>query len=27
LRYKLASGARPDDRSILEAFTEMPLES
>ena len=27
LRYKLASGARPDDQSVLEAFTDMPLES
>jgi O-antigen/teichoic acid export membrane protein len=27
LRFKLASGARPDDASVLEAFTDMPLES
>jgi O-antigen/teichoic acid export membrane protein len=27
LRFKLASGARPDDQSVLEAFSEMPLES
>ena len=27
LRYKLASGARPDDESVLEALTDMPLES
>jgi O-antigen/teichoic acid export membrane protein len=27
LRYKLASGDRPDDESVIEAFTDMPLES
>ena len=27
LRYKLASGAVPDDGSVLEAITDMPLES
>ena len=27
LRYKLASGARPDDASVLEALTDMPLET
>jgi O-antigen/teichoic acid export membrane protein len=27
LRYKLASGVVPDDQSILEAITDMPLES
>jgi O-antigen/teichoic acid export membrane protein len=27
LRYKLQSGARPDDASVLEAFTDMPLET
>ncbi len=27
LRYKLASGARPDDGSVLQAFTDMPLEA
>jgi hypothetical protein len=27
LRFKLRSGARPDDASVLEAFTDMPLES
>jgi O-antigen/teichoic acid export membrane protein len=27
LRYKLRSGARPDDASVLEAFTDMPLET
>jgi O-antigen/teichoic acid export membrane protein len=27
LRYKLASGAQPDEGSVLEAITDMPLES
>jgi hypothetical protein len=27
LRYKLHSGARPDDASVLEALTDMPLET
>ena len=27
LRYKLHSGARPDDDSVLEALTDMPLET
>jgi O-antigen/teichoic acid export membrane protein len=27
LRYKLASGVRPDDQSVLEAFTDMPMEN
>jgi O-antigen/teichoic acid export membrane protein len=27
LRYKLASGARPDDSSVMEAFTDMPFET
>jgi O-antigen/teichoic acid export membrane protein len=27
LRYKLATGARPDDQSILEALADRPLES
>ena len=27
LRFKLASGARPDDASVMEALTDMPLES
>jgi O-antigen/teichoic acid export membrane protein len=27
LRHKLRSGARPDDQSVLEAFTDMPLEA
>jgi O-antigen/teichoic acid export membrane protein len=27
LRYKLASGARPDDASVLEALADRPLES
>ncbi|MET0326862.1 MAG: hypothetical protein ABW219_16710 [Ilumatobacteraceae bacterium] len=27
LRYKLATGVMPDDQSILEAITDMPLES
>jgi O-antigen/teichoic acid export membrane protein len=27
LRYKLQSGARPDDDSVLEALTDMPLET
>ena len=27
LRSRLASGARPDDESVLEAFTDMPMET
>lgn len=27
LRYKLRSGVRPDNLSVLEAFTDMPLET
>ena len=26
LRYKLASGARPDQESVIEAFTDSPVE-
>ena len=27
LRYKLGTGARPDEGSVLEALTDMPLET